>query len=244
MRSMGTAGTKALCGHARRGLEATPGRGGRPRGPLIVQTARIRRAQLCRGRSPASLVFPGELGGRGVRLGGALGAGATGAGGCAWQRWPAAGLLIVSPARLRRAQPRGGRSPASTGNPASNDCAQDTTSVARDGLRARSVRCFGVAGLRLAAGTSARLRTRHDVCRARLRGTRLGGALTCAEITPRDPDMSSTAYEYAPSASYNVGRRSASSQRAVRNGVASADVSRGGGRKLQGYTQPRMLCTL
>ena len=30
--SMGTAGTKALCGHARRGLEATPGRGGRPRG--------------------------------------------------------------------------------------------------------------------------------------------------------------------------------------------------------------------
>ena len=166
MRSMGTAGTKALCGHARRGLEATPGRGGRPRGPLIVQTARIRRAQLCRGRSPASLVFPGELGGRGVRLGGALGAGATGAGGCAWQRWPAAGLLIVSPARLRRAQPRGGRSPASTGNPASNNCAQDTTSVVRDGLRARSVRCFGVAGLRLAAGTSARLCTRHDVCRA------------------------------------------------------------------------------
>ena len=78
----------------------------------------------------------------------------------------------------------------------------------------------------------------------RLQGTRLGGALSCAEVTPRDPDMSSTAYEYAPSASYNVGRRSASSQRAFRNGVASADVSRGGGRKLQGYTQPRMLCTL
>jgi len=110
--------------------------------------------------------FSRRVGRPGVRLGGALGAGATGAGDCAWQRWPAAGLLIVSPARLRRAQPRGGRSPASTGNPASNDCAQDTTSVARDGLRARSVRCFGVAGLRLAAGTSARLRTRHDVCRA------------------------------------------------------------------------------
>ena len=27
-------------------------------GPLIVQTARIRRAQLCRSRSPAGLVFP------------------------------------------------------------------------------------------------------------------------------------------------------------------------------------------
>ena len=30
--SMGAAGTGALCGRARRGLEATPGRGGRPRG--------------------------------------------------------------------------------------------------------------------------------------------------------------------------------------------------------------------
>ncbi len=30
--SMGTAGTKALCGRARRGLEAAPGRGGRPLG--------------------------------------------------------------------------------------------------------------------------------------------------------------------------------------------------------------------
>ena len=30
--SMGTAGTKALCGRARRGLEAAPGRGGRQRG--------------------------------------------------------------------------------------------------------------------------------------------------------------------------------------------------------------------
>jgi hypothetical protein len=78
----------------------------------------------------------------------------------------------------------------------------------------------------------------------RLQVTRLGGALSCAEVTRRDPDMSSTAYEYAPSASYNVGRRSASSQRAVRNGVASADVSRGGGRKLQGCTQPRMLYSL
>jgi hypothetical protein len=29
----------------------------------------------------------------------------------------------------------------------------------------------------------------------RLQGTRLGGALSCAEVTRRDPDMSSTAYE-------------------------------------------------
>jgi hypothetical protein len=57
----------------------------------------------------------------GVRLGDALGAGAAGAGGCACPRWPAAGLLIVSPARLRRAQPSSGRSPVSNGNPASND---------------------------------------------------------------------------------------------------------------------------
>ncbi len=38
----------------------------------------------------------------GVRLGGALGAGDAGAGGCARLRWPAAGPLIVSQARLRR----------------------------------------------------------------------------------------------------------------------------------------------
>ncbi len=41
----------------------------------------------------------------GERLGGPLGASAAGAGGCAWPRWPAAGPLIVSPARFRRAQP-------------------------------------------------------------------------------------------------------------------------------------------
>ena len=59
--------------------------------------------------------------GGGVRLGCALGAGAAGAGGCEWPRSPAAGPLIVLPARLRREQLRGGRSPASTGNPASPD---------------------------------------------------------------------------------------------------------------------------
>jgi hypothetical protein len=37
-------------------------------------------------------------------------------------------------------------------------------SWARDGLRARSVRCCSVAGLRLVAGTSAGLRPGHDVC--------------------------------------------------------------------------------
>ncbi len=36
----------------------------------------------------------------------------------------------------------------------------------RGGLRARSVRCCIVAGLRLATGTSAGLRAGHDVCRA------------------------------------------------------------------------------
>ena len=50
----------------------------------------------------------------GVRLGGALWAGASGAGGCAWRRWPAEGPLIVSSTRLRRARPRRGRSPASS----------------------------------------------------------------------------------------------------------------------------------
>ncbi len=49
----------------------------------------------------------------------------------------------------------------------------------------------------------------------RLQGTRLGGALSCTEFTRRDPDMSSTAYEYAPSANCSVDRRSASSQRRV-----------------------------
>jgi hypothetical protein len=43
--------------------------------------------------------------GGGVRIGGALGSGAAGAGG-AWPRWLAAVSLIVSPARLRRARPR------------------------------------------------------------------------------------------------------------------------------------------
>jgi hypothetical protein len=44
--------------------------------------------------------------------GGALGAGAAGAGGCAWSQWPAAGPLIAPSARLRGARPRRGRSPS------------------------------------------------------------------------------------------------------------------------------------
>ena len=51
-----------------------------------------------------------EHGGR--RSGGALRAGAAGAGGCAWSRWPAAGPLAVPSARIRRARPCRGRSPA------------------------------------------------------------------------------------------------------------------------------------
>jgi len=51
-----------------------------------------------------------EHGGR--RNGGALRAGAAGAGGCAWSRWPAAGPLAVPSARVRRARPCRGRSPA------------------------------------------------------------------------------------------------------------------------------------
>ena len=39
-------------------------------------------------------------------IGGTLGAVAAGAGGCARPRWPAAGPLIVSPARLRCARSR------------------------------------------------------------------------------------------------------------------------------------------
>jgi len=45
-----------------------------------------------------------------VLIGGTLGAVAAGAGGCARPRWPAAGPLIVSPARLRCARLRGSRS--------------------------------------------------------------------------------------------------------------------------------------
>jgi hypothetical protein len=44
--------------------------------------------------------------------GGGLRAGAAGAGGCAWSRWPAAGPLAVLSARVRRARPCRGRSPA------------------------------------------------------------------------------------------------------------------------------------
>ena len=51
-----------------------------------------------------------EHGGR--RNGGALRAGVAGAGGCAWSRWPAAGPLAVPSARIRRARPCRGRSPA------------------------------------------------------------------------------------------------------------------------------------
>ncbi len=54
-----------------------------------------------------------------VRLGGAPGAGAAGAGGCAESRWPAAGPLVVPSALLRRALPRRGRSPACLGRMAS-----------------------------------------------------------------------------------------------------------------------------
>ena len=43
-------------------------------------------------------------------IGGVLGAGAAGAGGCAGPRWPAAGPLNASLARLRCAQSRGSRS--------------------------------------------------------------------------------------------------------------------------------------
>ena len=50
----------------------------------------------------------------------------------------------------------------------------------------------------------------------RLQGTRLGGALSCAEVTRLDPDMSSTAYEYTPSANGSVDRRTSSSQRRAR----------------------------
>jgi hypothetical protein len=57
----------------------------------------------------------------------------------------------------------------------------------RDGLRVRSVRCCSVAGLRLAEGTSVGL-----------------------------PGMSSTAYEYTPSANGSVDRRTSSSQRRAR----------------------------
>ena len=78
----------------------------------------------------------------------------------------------------------------------------------------------------------------------RLQVTRLGGALSCAEVTRRDPDMSSTAYEYAPSANCSVDRRSASSRRAFGGGGASTDVSRGGGRRVRGCAQPGVLCAL
>ena len=87
---------------------------------------------------------------------------------------PAAGQLIVSSATLRCARPRR----ASIGNPASPpghapgahrswQAAGSPPSVpswVRCGLRARSVRCGSVAGLRLAAGTNAGLRAGHDVC--------------------------------------------------------------------------------
>jgi hypothetical protein len=43
---------------------------------------------------------------------GALRASAAGAGGCAWSRWPTAGPLTVLSARIRRARPCRGRSPA------------------------------------------------------------------------------------------------------------------------------------
>ena len=69
----------------------------------------------------ARLLGDPMVGTGGVRLGVALGAGAAGAGGCACPLWPAAGPLIISPARPRRALLRGGRSPASTGNPATQD---------------------------------------------------------------------------------------------------------------------------
>jgi hypothetical protein len=49
-----------------------------------------------------------------VQFGGALGAGSSGAGGCAWRRWPDAGPLIVSSTRFLCARPRRGRSPASS----------------------------------------------------------------------------------------------------------------------------------
>ena len=64
---------------------------------------------------------------------------------------------------------------------------------------------------------SSALGNRVSLHRARrLQGTRLGGALSCDEVTRHDPDMSSTAYEYAPSANCRVDRRLASSQRRVR----------------------------
>jgi len=116
----------------------------------------------------------------GVRLGDTLGAVEAGAGGCAWPLWPAAGLLIVSPARLRRAPQQ--RSLAcvqqkpckqrhvhlariEVGTPGGGS-PPSVPSWGRISLRARRVRCCIVAGLRLVAGTSAGLCTGHDVCRA------------------------------------------------------------------------------
>ena len=48
----------------------------------------------------------------GALIQGALRASAAGAGGCAWSRWPTAGPLTVLSARIRRARPCRGRSPA------------------------------------------------------------------------------------------------------------------------------------
>jgi hypothetical protein len=47
---------------------------------------------------------------QGTRLGGALRAGGTEAGGCAWPLWPTERPLIVSSTRLRRARLRRGHS--------------------------------------------------------------------------------------------------------------------------------------
>ena len=52
----------------------------------------------------------------GVRLSGALGAGAAGAGGCTWPRWPAAGPLVVFAGWVSARRPRGGRSDHSAGS--------------------------------------------------------------------------------------------------------------------------------
>jgi hypothetical protein len=56
-------------------------------------------------------------------------------------------------------------------------------SWAHGGIRARSVRCCGVAGLRLAAGTSTGLRAGHELGGSlgpRAWGARRGRAVTCA----------------------------------------------------------------